>query len=144
MNHRKICSEMAQGDKIESVVDSLKDKKKIEWSMIMSSYTISNPEAMMIVSFNTNLTFLAMPCSVVTNYFANIAILLLRFCFPSQKSAFSCFVTLPFAYLLIYIQLRQNWSHVYFITLPVNLYRIVVGNKRTKNQSKSIENRSIC
>jgi hypothetical protein len=47
--------------------------------MIMPSHTTTNPKTVMIKSFNTNLTFSAMFCPIVTGYIAYLAEYLLRF-----------------------------------------------------------------
>jgi len=39
--------------------------------MVVSSYAIANPKAMMIISFNTNTTLSTMSCAILTGYLAN-------------------------------------------------------------------------
>ena len=89
--HRKICSQMTESDKIKQIIDGLKEKKKVERSMIVPSHTITNPKTMMIESLHTYLTFSAMFSSVVTSYLAYITKSFRRFSLPSQQCVLPCF-----------------------------------------------------
>ena len=65
---------MTKSYKVKNIDNCLKDKKKIERSMVMSSNTISDPKTVMVISLDTNLTFFTVSCSVITSYFANMTI----------------------------------------------------------------------
>ena len=55
---------------VECIIAGLIEEEQIKRKMIMPSYTIANPKAMMVISLNTDLTFLAMLCTVLTFYTA--------------------------------------------------------------------------
>ena len=88
--HREVCGQTAESDKIKQIVDGLKEKEKVKWSMIVPSHTIANPKTMMVESLHAYLTFSAMFGSVVTSYLAYITKSFRRFSLPSQQCILSC------------------------------------------------------
>ena len=136
--HREVCGQMAESDKIKQIVDSLKEKEKIEGSMIVPSHTIANPKTMMIESLHAYLTFSAMFSSVVTSYLAYIAKSFRRFSLPSQQCILSCLSILLLWYLFGYLVFLEDWCDIDLIAYLVYFHSFEEGKNRTEDEAESI------